>query len=209
MIHDVDEALRALIERDALADSGVGVSFDAPSKAWAARQSSPTVNVYLYDIREDLDRRASAYEEIRRNVNGRDVVVDRRMPPRLFCLAYLVSAWTRRPEDEHRLLSAVLVCLLRHPVVPGDLFAESSSDSEALDAGPHVVKMTVALPVTKERKTADVWGALGGELKPALDVVVTAPVDPQMRQPVGPLVTEPPVVTVRDADRELRRGRRR
>lgn len=207
MIHDVDDALRALLERDALAGSGAGVSFDAPSKEWAARQSSPTVNVYLYDIREDVERRGAQYEDIRRNTEGRSTIVDRRMPPRLFGLAYLVSAWTQRPEDEHRLLSAVLSCLLRHPVVPPDLLGGSLAPAEAPGEKPLPVKMTVALPA-KDRKTSDVWGTLGGELRPALDVVVTAPVDPQLRQPVGPLVTEPPVVHVRDADRQLRRGRR-
>ncbi|HEV2755267.1 MAG TPA: DUF4255 domain-containing protein [Actinomycetota bacterium] len=209
MIHDVDDALRALIERDAVAGSGVEVSLDAPSKAWAARRSSPTVNVYLYDIREDVERRGAQYEEVRRNVDGRDAVVDRRMPPRLFCLAYLVSAWTQRPEDEHRLLSAILACLLRNPALPRELLSGSLAGDPAGGTPPPLVKMTVGLPASKDRKTSDVWGALGGELKPALDVVITAPFDPQMRQEVGPLVTQPPVVHVRDADRQLRRGRRR
>lgn len=184
MIEDVDRALRTLVERDALAGSGVDVSFEAPSKAWAARRNSPTVDVYLYDIREDVERRPGGYEEIRRNVDGRDVVVDRRMPPRMFALSYLVSAWTQRPEDEHRLLGALLSCLLRHPVLP-------SPDEVPL-------RMTVALGTSKERSATDLWGALGGELKPSLDVVVTAPVDPAMRQEVGPLVTEEPVIKVHD-----------
>ena len=184
MIEDVDRALKTLIERDALEGSGVDVSFEAPSKTWAARRNGPTVNVYLYDIREDVERRPGGYEEIRRNVEGRDVVVDRRMPPRMFALSYLVSAWTQRPEDEHRLLGALLGCLLRNPVLP------SSSE------GP--LRMTVGVSAAKDRSSADTWGALGGELKPSLDVVVTAPVDPSMRQEVGPLVTEEPVIKVHD-----------
>ena len=35
----------------------VDVVFDAPTKDWAARRNAPTVNLYLYDIREDLRRR--------------------------------------------------------------------------------------------------------------------------------------------------------
>jgi len=33
--------------------------FDAPTTDWAAKRTVPTVNVFLYDLREDLSRRAS------------------------------------------------------------------------------------------------------------------------------------------------------
>nr|WP_308198993.1 Pvc16 family protein [Saccharothrix sp. S26] len=57
MIHEVDEALRRLVRDDALRGTDVEVAFDAPTKDWAARRNAPTVDVYLYDIREDLRRR--------------------------------------------------------------------------------------------------------------------------------------------------------
>ena len=56
MIHDVDATLRAIIERDVLNGPGVELSFDAPTKEWAAKLSLPTINVFLYDIREDPTR---------------------------------------------------------------------------------------------------------------------------------------------------------
>lgn len=37
------------------------------------------------------------------------------------------------------------------------------------------VSMSVTLPPPEDRSFADVWSALGGELKPSLDLVVTAP----------------------------------
>ena len=57
MIHEVDLALRALIEREATDGTDVEVVFDAPTKDWAGRRNVPTIDVYLYDIREDLRRR--------------------------------------------------------------------------------------------------------------------------------------------------------
>ena len=39
------------------------------------------------------------------------------------------------------------------------------------------VPMTIALPPPEDRAFADVWSALGGELKPSLDIVVSAPVE--------------------------------
>ena len=115
MIHDVDATLRALIERDVLNGPGVELSFDAPTKEWAAKLSLPTINVFLFDIREDPTRRDVFFEEVR-DEGGR--VVERRQPPRRMRLAYLLSAWTKRAEDEHRLLSALLGCFLRRRRAP-------------------------------------------------------------------------------------------
>ena len=54
MIHDVDQLLEKLVRRDALNGSAVDLVFDAPTKDWVARRNGPTVDLYLYDIREDL-----------------------------------------------------------------------------------------------------------------------------------------------------------
>ena len=61
MIQDVDESLRALIRRDALSGTDVEVLLDAPNREWAARRNSPTLDLYLYDIREDLRRAKTAW----------------------------------------------------------------------------------------------------------------------------------------------------
>jgi Pvc16 N-terminal domain len=44
------------------------------------------------------------------------------------------------------------------------------------------------LPPPEDRSFADVWTALGGELKPSLDVVVTAPADTGRRFEAAPAV---------------------
>src|SRR5215831_347142 len=186
VIYEIDEALRSLIRQDALPGSDVEVVFDAPTKDWASRRNTPTVDVYLYDIREDLRRRE------RGMINDYDShgrVVDRHLPPRYFKLSYLVTAWTQRPEDEHRLLSSLLACFLLHEALPGELLTGSTADL-GLD-----VPLSVALPPPEDRAFADVWSALGGELKPSLDVVVSAPIDTGQRFPVGPAVSEPAIVS--------------
>ena len=167
MIHDVDQLLERLVRRDALNGSAVDLVFDAPTKDWVARRSGPAVNLYLYDIREDLQRRVPAWEDVR--TPGGEVT-GRKQPPRRFRLAYLVTAWTQRPEDEHRLLSSLLLCFLRNPMLkPGDL-------GGSLDESDLPVYIDVGQPETQDRSLADIWSALGGELKPSLDVVVTAPI---------------------------------
>lgn len=183
MIHDVDQLLEKLVRRDALNGSSVDLVFDAPTKDWVARRSGPAIDLYLYDIREDLQRRVPAWEDVR----GADgFVADRRLPPRRFKLAYLVTAWTQRPEDEHRLLSGLLSCFLRNPMVkPGDL-------GGSLEDANLPVYIDVGQPASQERSLADIWSALGGELKPSLDVVVTAPIVVLRSAPFGAPILEGP-----------------
>ncbi|HLX34134.1 MAG TPA: DUF4255 domain-containing protein [Candidatus Limnocylindrales bacterium] len=187
MIHDVDESLRALVKRDALNGSGVDVAFDAPTKDWVARRNAPVVNLYLYDIREDLTRRETAWMDVR---GGDGRVMERRLPPRRYRLSYLATAWTSRPEDEHRLLSSLLAAFVQHEFFPPDLL------QGALQGEETPVLITVALPPADERKIADTWSALGGELKPSLDVVVTAPLSIARSLEAGPPVLEEPRLAV-------------
>src|ERR1700737_5301103 len=169
MIQDVDESLRALVKKDALNGSKADVAFAAPNKEWSSRRNTPAVRLYLYDIREDLEQREVMWEDIRGDARDPRLITERRPPPRRFKLSYLVTAWTQRPEDEHRLLSALLGCFLRHPILPADAL------SGTLVEARHPVILNIALPPPQDRSLSDVWSALGGELKPSLALVVIAP----------------------------------
>jgi Pvc16 N-terminal domain len=203
MIHEVDAALLALIEREATGTNDVEVVFDAPTKDWAGRRNAPTIDVYLYDIREDLRRRERGL------LNEYDAgrVTARHLPPRFFKLSYLVTAWTQRPEDEHRLLSSLLACFLRHECLPEDLLTGPLSEIGLS------VPLTIALPPPEDRSFADVWTALGGELKPSLDIVVSAPTWTGRVYPAAPHILEPPTVSMEGVDdwppRETARAGRR
>ena len=168
VFHEVDEALRALVRADVAGAEQVEVVFDAPTKEWSARRNAPTINLYLYDIREDLRRRERGLvNDVRRAGHGRRAAARRRGTSRL---SYLITAWTQRPEDEHRLLSSLLYGFLRHETIPQELLTGPLAEIGL------PVTMSVALPPPEDRSFADVWSALGGELKPSLDLVVTAPV---------------------------------
>jgi hypothetical protein len=176
VIHEVDEALRRLIREEAARGGDLEVVFDAPTKDWASRRNAPTINAYLYDLREDTKRRTG--NRLDEYVDGR--LVARRRPPRYFKLSYLLSAWTQRTEDEHRLLSTLLSTLLRHDVVPQRLLT-----GRIAELGIEV-PITVALPPPEDRSFADVWQALGGELKPSIDIVVSCPADVGLEYAAGP-----------------------
>ncbi len=182
MIAQVDDALHEIVTGEALAGVELEVVFDAPTKDWAARRNAPTVNLYLYDIREDVRRRPSGYLEERDRDSG--VVVMRRPAPRFFKLSYLVTAWTQRPEDEHRLLDNLLRTFLKYDALPDHLVVGQLAEPR------ENVKVTIGLPPPEDRAFADVWSALGGELKPSLDLVVIAPMWTGREFPAGPPVED-------------------
>ena len=186
MIQDVDESLRALVKRDALNGSKADIAFDAPNKEWSSRRNTPTVDLYLYDIREDLEQREVMWEDIHGDSQNARLITERRPPPRRFKLSYLVTAWTQRPEDEHRLLSALLACFLRNQTMPADVL------SGALAQARQPITLNIAMPPPQDRSISDVWSALGGELKASLDLVVNTPFEVKVAIPAGPPVLEEP-----------------
>src|SRR6202045_1366768 len=196
MIQDVDESLRALVKRDALNGSKADIAFDAPNKEWSSRRNTPTVDLYLYDIREDLEQREVMWQDIRGDASNSRLVTERRPPPRRFKLSYLVTAWTQRPEDEHRLLSSLLACFLRHPTMPADALSGVLADAR------QPILLNIALPPPQDRSISDVWSALGGELKPSLDLVVNAPFEIKTAIAAGPPVLEEPKFAVSGPDGE-------
>ncbi|CAO5238262.1 Pvc16 family protein [Frankia sp. AgKG'84/4] len=191
MIPEIDAALRQLLRSSPVTGQGCEIAFDAPTRDWAARRTVPTVDAYLYDLREDLGRRERGFTAV-----PDDTGVTRvwRQRPRYFRLSYLVTAWTNGVEDEHRLLAAALACLLRHETLP------LSGSHGVLAAAGAVLPMTVAVPPDQSRSLADIWSALGGDLKPSLDVVVTAPMPVSVEIAAAPPVTERLTVDARLRD---------
>jgi hypothetical protein len=185
MIHDVDACLAALIKAEALRETEAEVVFDAPTTGWAARRTGPAIDVFLYDLREDVTRRdAQTWPE--RDQSGR--ITGRRRGTRHFKLSYLLSAWTSRPEEEHRLLGQLLEALIRYDRIPATHLRGRMRDTTVL--------LNLALPPGPDRSVSDLWNALGGEMKPALDLVVGVAVDPARTYEVGKPVLEPPIVNV-------------
>jgi hypothetical protein len=206
MIHEVDEALRRLLVEHGLEEGGVELVFDAPTREWAARRNAPTLNVFLYGIREDASRRQTGAAE---ELTPDGTVAGWRAPPRWFELAYLVTAWTNRPQDEHLLLSQALTCVISTTDLPPRLLGGSLA---ALGLG---VTLGIAGASEQLPSVSDVWSALGGELRPSIDLRVCAPLCGP-RVPAGPPAAEGLVVRAADTSADsagartetVQRGRR-
>lgn len=193
MLADVDRAVAAMLESERLGGQAAKVAFDAPRKEWAAARTSPTLNLFLADIREDLDRRTTTMLE---EVDDNGVVVSRQQPYRYFNLTYALTAWANRAEDDHELLGFALSILSRYDYVPVDFCAGPLRD--LLEAG-HALHLRVGGKIFSDRFATELWSAMGTDYHPFLSVVVSLPVASGMPQPAGPPQQVPPKITVSDS----------
>jgi hypothetical protein len=190
MLADLDAALRRLLEAE-LADhgfDGVRVSFEAPTSQWAAGLTSPTVDLFLYDLREAADVPVGGWSEKRGNGPARL----ERPALRLEC-SYAVTAWTREAEDEHRLLSQTLAVLLAYTRLPDSVLGERLAETSSAE-GP--IMGRIGKP--KGDHKAEFWTAVGGRYRVSLDYVVTLAIVPGVTVERGPEVR---THTVRVVDR--------
>src|SRR5207248_903953 len=160
---DLDETIRQLlIDHVPLDLSEVDVSFDAPDREWSARLSRPTVNCFLYDVHQNLERRDAEWAVVR---DQRTRTVSRKQGPLRIDATYYLTVWARMPEDEHRLLWRVLTVLARFPSLPGGLLAGALPDQ------PYPLQTRVALPAEQRTSATDLWQALDNRVRPSLSYV--------------------------------------
>ncbi|WP_217913362.1 Pvc16 family protein [Miltoncostaea marina] len=181
MLADLDETVRRLLRREfgGRGFDGVEIAFDAPSREWSAQLSSPTVNLFLYDVRQSEDHRPADWDEVRLT-DGRTVET---RPPLRLAATYAVTAWTREVEDEHRLLSQVLAILYAYDTLPADLLAGGLADPAAQ---PFPLRTRVAEP--RQSGSPEFWSSIGGSYKASLDFGVTLSCDSGTAVERGPEV---------------------
>ena len=179
MLADIDESLRTLLQRE-LGRHGfdnVEIAFEAPAKEWSSQLSAPTVNLFLYDLRESNEHRHRTIDE--RRTNGRAFET---RPPLILECSYAMTAWTQAVEDEHRLLSQIVTILHSYPRLPADALSGRLSNG----AQRYPIFGTVGQP--KAEGKADFWNAVGGQYKASLDYVVTLSCEAGAAQKRGPEV---------------------
>lgn len=202
MLHFLDQTLeRLLTERGNLERSAIDIAFDLPGAEWSSRLARPTINCWCYDLRENVKMR---------NMDMQITKGDRRaimkLPPRRVDFTYLVTAWARKPEDEHLLLWRALYALSKSTVL---LPEECEGD---LKYQPYEIPITVAQPGETGVNLSDLWSVLQNDMHLGFNVLVTLALDTE-REFDAPLVLEarigigqadePPSQTMTALDREL------
>jgi hypothetical protein len=178
MIHDVDETLRRLLATELARMPRCPIhhpdqiTFDAPSVAEAVQDGEAHVNLYLHDVRENVEMRDESFRVTSNFSEGR--AYRQRAAVRLD-LGYLITVYAGDdPATEHRLLADVLGVLLRHMAAPEEYLA-------GLLEGQGRQSLLLAVAQPDHVANADppaLWQALGGRLRPALSLVATAPFNP-------------------------------
>lgn len=164
---DLDEALSVLLRRE-LSETGfgdVGIAFEAPDRQWAAAITQPTLNLFLYDLRENQQRRAARWES---REDGTRRLETR--PPLWLDASYTLTAWARVVEDEHRMLSQALTTLHRYPELPSEVLPDGLAHA-LTRLGP--LRTRVGNP--QQDANADFWTAVGGPYKLSFHYIVTVP----------------------------------
>jgi hypothetical protein len=177
VLQDVDDSVRSLLEAVVTRNGGrTRVVFDAPTPAWAAGQKDPVINLFLFDVREDRDGRGGDEVDVR---DSHGHVIGRRPPTRKYQLSYLASAWAKDAEEEHRMLGSIVATVPDIAAIP-DEHLKGRLGEQGL-----AVNIDVAVPVSGAQ-TWDLWSALGTPPRTALEIVVTAPVLPELRTDLAP-----------------------
>jgi hypothetical protein len=170
MIRDLDATLEQLLKTAAPAGSelaGAKISFDLPDAEWRAKVDVLTVNLYLYDIRENLEMRTN--QPLMQRSADHTAAFRLRPPARIDC-AYCITAWSPAVSEsileEHRLLSQVLRLLLLNRTIPAGVLQGSL-------VGQIPPYPTIIASPDGVKNQPEFWGALDQQLKPSLNYVVT------------------------------------
>lgn len=182
VIAEADQALAVLLKTKVIGGAAIAIAFDPPNRRWIDALNGPAVNVFLFDIRENVHRRDVMYEKV---ANAEGIVVARRPPPPRFDLHYTVTAWAPAVLVEHKILAAALRCFGAMTTLPREVLPA------ALAALPYEV-----LVDTGSGTKRTMFLNMGGDLKAGFELTLTVPLPGLADLPAAPVVKQPATLAV-------------
>ena len=182
MIRDLSKTLSEILTQTGLPPelAAAQIVFDSPAEPFNPPQT--TVDLFLYDIRENVELRSN--EPNIERLNGQARI--HRPPLRVAC-SYIVTAWPKGGAElalqEHRLLSQVLQVLSQYPTIPEDFLQGSL-------AGQEPPLPMIASQADGLKNPAEFWTALGNKLRPSLIVTATIAMDVLKPETAPMVITE-------------------
>jgi len=181
MIDDLSQTLRTILTRsgpDPL--KSAQIVFDRPADPFTPQQT--TVDLFLYDIREDVELRSN--QPVFERINGQ--VVTHTPPLRIAC-SYLVTAWPGGETGdaaallEQRLLSQTLQVFAAQSTIDPKFLQGSLKGQEP------PLPLVTAL-VDPQKNLSEFWTALGNKLRPSLTVRATISITDLIPPKTEPMV---------------------
>lgn len=171
------------------------VAFDRPSDSY--NPDKTTINLFLYDIRENTELRSN--EPVIERQNG--LATMRRPPMRLNC-SYLVTAWIQSGAtgeqailQQHELLGEVLRVFSRWSSLPLPTPDEKGKNFLQGELKNSLYPISLVTAQTDlMRNPAEFWSALGGKLRPSFTLTATLAMDQQTEPITAPEVTTKKVI---------------
>ncbi len=181
MIDDLSQTLRTILTRSGTDPlKSAQIVFDRPADPFTPQQT--TVDLFLYDIREDVELRRN--EPVFERINGQ--VITHAPPLRVAC-SYLVTAWPGGETGdaaallEQRLLSQTLQVLAGQPTIDPKFLQGSLKGQEP------PLPLVTAL-VDPQKNLSEFWTALGNKLRPSLTVRATISITDLFMPKTEPMV---------------------
>jgi Pvc16 N-terminal domain/Carboxypeptidase regulatory-like domain len=164
MIRDLSESLKAiLLDKTVSLLDNADVVFDRPTDPF--NPGNTTIDLFLYDVRENTELRSNEYVVERRNHQS----IVHPPPLRLNC-SYLVTAWPHGGSElalqEHRLLTQVLRTLGQFPTIPAKYL-----QGGLVGQDPPLPMMTLHPDTLKT--LSEFWTSVGNKLRASLTLTAT------------------------------------
>lgn len=178
MIHLIDEAIKDFLSAK-LSLGSDDISFAIPSKEWSnglSEGTPATLNLYLFDLRENCDLRENRWEETRAAAGA----FTRQKPPARIDLFYMITAYSTQTHpntrmlEEHALLGRVLAVVHNHAFLPEVPFL--SDNLTGISPIPEIPIEPVHPKFIETEGGFQLWSALEQSIKPAVFVKVTVPI---------------------------------
>jgi hypothetical protein len=170
---DLNRTIAALLRSELPADlaNQVTISFATPDESFPPQGLAlPAINLFLFEVRENAQRR-QVEPDRDRTADGRTILVP--SPTYVDChyiVTAIAAAQTDPEMDEHRVLGAALVALLRYRVLPLAVL-------QGVLAGQSPPVRGQAVRQDASPSGIDLWQALKGKPRTSLHYTLTVPVN--------------------------------
>jgi len=184
MLDDLDSTLKKFLiyelpDLQNSSETSVSINFDLPVEGGI--QQKPAINLFLYDVRENVELRSREWK-IQRRDNG--TAVKTQPPARIDC-SYLITVWVNAddPQQEHHILSKIMRLLLSHTVIPPEMLQGSLCNQE-------LPVMLTSMQSGYLQSPSEFWQVMGGRAKVSLHCTVTIAVPIEKDTGEFPIVLE-------------------